>query len=79
MVPHGYAKILDYTKISPSASERFISKPSSATTACTYAPNELSYQHDISSLLKNKRSKKSSRLVGQKRSPSTRLGKVLAP
>lgn len=71
----------DYSKMSPSTTN-FISKPSSATTACTFAASEYSMRTDLSSLAKHKRDLKSDRksikerkLVGQKRHAQMQLGK----
>jgi hypothetical protein len=69
---HGTGKLIeDYTKFSPQSVQFNMSKPSSATTACTYAPNEYSaIKNDLSSLMKQKRVQNSDRkkkLVGQKR------------
>lgn len=84
MAQHGSAKLTeDYAKMSASTCHyRDISKPSSATTACTFAASEYSMRNDLSSLAKNKREQKSDKkfykdkkIVGTKRPSQLSIGK----
>ncbi len=84
MAQHGSARLQeDYSKMSASTCHyRDISKPSSATTACTFAASEYSMRNDLSSLARNKRELKSDRkiqkdkkLVGTKRPSQLSIGK----